>query len=125
MSVGIHFLWWQRHASHSHLLQDNLQILTACLGQCPDFVHVRLAIRPVHFHHDEVLVGASLFWPAGGRGWQDAASSWCDLCWEVLQVWRGLDTWEGANGMLVDQGQVGIQGPLGARVGRGDRGVDG
>jgi hypothetical protein len=36
-----------------------------------------------------------------------------------------LDPREGADGVLVDQGQVAVQWPPGARVGRGDRGIDG
>lgn len=100
-------------------------VLTACLGQCPHFVHVRLTVWPVHLHHDKVLVGACHVWPAGGGGWREAAPRQCGLCRGAFQVRGRLDAREGADGVLGDQGQVGVQRPLGAGVGRGDRGIDG
>lgn len=104
---------------------QGLLVLTASLGQRPHFVHVGLAVRAVHLHHDIVLVCACLVWAPRRGGWWEAAPSQHGLCGGTSQVRGGLDPWEGANGVLVDQGQVGIQRPLGARVGRGDGGVDG
>lgn len=40
-------------------------------------------------------------------------------------MWWGLDAREGANGVLVNQGQVGVQWLSGAGVGMGDGGVNG
>lgn len=40
-------------------------------------------------------------------------------------MWWGLNPREGADGVLVNQGQVGVQRLSGAGVGMGDRGVDG
>lgn len=104
---------------------QGLPVLTACLGQRPHFVHVGLAVRAVHLHHDKVLVCACLVWAAGWGGWREAAPCQCGLCWGAFQVWRGLDPWEGAYRVLVDQGQMGIQRPLGAGVGKGNGGIDG
>lgn len=104
---------------------QGLQVLTARLGQCPHFVHVWLAVRAVYLHHDKVLVCACLVWVAGWGGWREAAPSQRGLRRRAFQVWWGLDPRERANGVLVDQGQMGVQWPLGAGVGRGDGGVDG
>lgn len=40
-------------------------------------------------------------------------------------MWWGLDPREGADGVLVNQGQVGVQRLPGAGVGMGDGGVNG
>lgn len=102
-----------------------LPVLTARLGQCPHFIHVWLAVWPVHLHHDKVLVCACLLWVAGGGGQWKATPDECGLCRGAFQVRGRLDSRKGPNAVLGDQGQMGIQWPLGAGVGRGDRGVDG
>ena len=62
-------------------------VLTACLGQRPHFIYVRLAVRAVHLHHDKMLVRARLVWVAGGGGQGKATTGQRSLCRGAFQVW--------------------------------------
>lgn len=62
------------------------EVLTACLGQRPHFVHIRLAVWPVDLHHDEVLVAAHLVRVARRREWRQAAPGPRGLSWGAFQV---------------------------------------
>lgn len=116
----------QRHPPPLPVSQSWAAILTACLGQSPHFIHIRLAVRTVHLHQDEVLVCTRRVGVVRGRRRRRKAgpSPW-GLCRRALQVWWGLDPREGADGVLVNQGQVGVQRLPRPGVGMGDGGVNG
>lgn len=100
-------------------------ILTARLGQGPHFVHIGLAVGTVHLHQDKVLVCPHGVRVVRGRWRRKAGPRPWGLCRRALQMWWGLDPREGADGVLVNQGQVGVQRLPRPGVGMGDGGVNG
>lgn len=120
-----------------HPMADNVTP-TSGLGQGPHFVDVGLTVGLVHLHHDEMLVGHGL-WAALVR-WRGCRVGWgrrrgwgrgalkptsCRAFWGwALQPRWGLDPGEGTDGVLADQGELGIHLPPGAVQGRGNGSID-
>lgn len=111
---------------------------TSGLGQGPHFIDVGLAVGLVHLHHDEMLVGhglrvALVRWRGCRVGWgrrrgQGRGALKPTGCrtlrgWALQPCW-GLDPWEGTDGVLADQGELGIHLPPGAVQGWGNGSID-